>query len=89
MEIDFNPGRIQKPESAQPAARKRTKPMVTGTAGAETVQLTPSLKQKLDDVSSVRPEKVAQGKELVSSTTYPPVELLNRIATLLGVHLKH
>ena len=43
---------------------------------------------KVNEVPVVRPEKVDQARELMTATSYPPVELLTRIANLLAVHLK-
>jgi hypothetical protein len=42
----------------------------------------------LQDIPLVRPDKVAQAKALGSVTSYPPADLLDRIATLLAVHMK-
>jgi hypothetical protein len=50
---------------------------------------TASLESKLNEISLVRPERVEQAKALVVDGTYPPVELLARIAALLAVHLRN
>jgi hypothetical protein len=85
MEIDFNPGRIPKPESAQPIERQAAPPAASDAASFPTAA---SLKSALNNISLVRPEKVDQAKALVSATSYPPTDLLDRIAVLLAVHLK-
>ena len=85
MEIDFNPGRMSKPELGQPIARQGQSPAATDAASFPSAD---SVRATLDSIQLVRPEKVAEAKALVSATSYPPIELLNRIAILLAVHLK-
>jgi len=89
MEIDFNPGQIPKPELSQPIARKGATPPASDAARAESVSTAASLRGKLNDVPLVRPDKVEQAKAQVSATSFPPTELLDRIAVLLAVHFKH
>ena len=86
MEIDFNPSRIPKAELSQPVARQGASPTAADAASFST---TSSLAAKLNDISLARPEKVEQAKTLASSDSYPPVELLIRIAALLAVKLKN
>jgi hypothetical protein len=89
MEIDFNPGQVPKPELSQPIARKGRTPAASDSASVESVSTTDALRTKLNEISLVRPEKVSQAKTLISDVSYPPTELLDRIAALLAVHLKH
>jgi hypothetical protein len=89
MEIDFNLSRIPKPELPQPIARTGSTPAAADPVHSELVSSTASLTAHINDMPLVRPEKVAAGKAQVSFTSYPPGELLDRIATLLAVHLKH
>ena len=89
MEIDFNPGQVPKPELSQPIARKGRIKAAADTARVESPPATDALRSKLNEISLVRPEKVSQAKTLISDVSYPPTELLDRIAVLLAVHLKH
>ncbi len=88
MEIDFNPNRIAKPDLGQAVAGTRTNAAKADQAEAEAVPSSAVLKGKLDELTVVRPEKVEMARDLISVTSYPPVELLDRIAILLAVHLK-
>jgi hypothetical protein len=84
MEIDFNPNRILKPDLSVPTAR----PAATRSASeAGAASPSASLEDKLNNLSLVRPEQVARAKELALSVTYPPVELLDRIANLLALRV--
>jgi hypothetical protein len=85
MEIDFNPSRVPKSDLGQPVARTGTSPAAPETASFPS---TASLESKLSNISLVRPERVDQAKALVVDGTYPPVELLTRIAALLAVRLR-
>lgn len=90
MEIDFNPSRIPSPDLGQSIARKGANSAASSDVAQGTS--TPAASALLDNINTlptVRPEKVALAKELLASTTYPPVELLTRIANLLAVHLKN
>jgi hypothetical protein len=86
MEINLNPNRIPLPElGGSTVARQGSSP-----AAPDSVSFSPaaSLGTSLQDIPLVRPEKVAQAKALGSVTSYPPADLLDRIATLLAVHMK-
>ena len=86
MEIEFNTNsRIPQAGSSQPAARRDTT-----TAAPDTVSFSTSdsLKSRLSQISTVRPEQVARAKQLVADASYPPDYVLNRIATLLAIHTK-
>jgi hypothetical protein len=85
MEIDFNPSRIPKPEPGQPTTRSGDAPPV---AKAADVPPSASLQSKLNDLPLIRPEKVAQASALVSDADYPPGYIVDRIATLLALHIK-
>jgi hypothetical protein len=84
MEIEFNPGRVPKAEPSQPAAR----PSAAAGADGTSFQVTAALQDRLKNLPSVRPEKVAQAKALVSDAQYPPGYVLDRIATLLAINIK-
>lgn len=84
MEIEFNPGRVPKAEPSQPVAR----PNAAAPADDTSFQVSAALQDKLKNMSTVRPEKVAQAKALVSDSNYPPNYVLDRIAVLLAIHVK-
>jgi hypothetical protein len=85
MEIDFNPGRVPKSDLGQPVVGRGA-----SAAAAETASFpsTTSFVSKLNEISPVRPDRVEQAKALVADETYPPFELLMRIAALLAVHFE-
>jgi hypothetical protein len=85
MEIDFNPSRVPKAEPSQPASR----PDATAAAtDGVSFAVTSALQEKLKNLPSTRPEKVALGKILVSDSKYPPSDVMDRIAVLLAVQVK-
>ena len=84
MEIEFNPGRVPKAEPSQPVAR----PSAPAAADETSFQVSAALQDQLKNMSTVRPEKVAQAKALVSDSQYPPGYVLDRIAVLLAIHVK-
>jgi hypothetical protein len=84
MEIEFNPGRVSKAEPSQSVAR----PSATPATDATSFQDSTALQDKLKNMSTVRPEKVAQAKALVSNLKYPPDDMLDRIAVLLANNVK-
>lgn len=84
MEIEFNPGRVPPAEPSQPVARPSAAPAVDDTSFQDSA----ALQDKLKNMSTVRPEKVAQAKQLVSDSKYPPNDVLDRIAVLLAIHVK-
>lgn len=84
MEIDFNTNRVPKAEPSQPASRQDAPvPATDGTS----FQATATLQDKLNNMSSVRPEQVERAKQLVSDAKYPPGYVLDRIAVLLAIHI--
>ena len=85
MEIDFNPGRIPKPDVSQPVTRTD---QTSAPAKAADSPPSASLQSKLNDLPLVRPDKVAQASALVSDANYPPGYIVDRIAALLALHIK-
>ena len=57
--------------------------------GADKLSLTAAetLNRAWEQTPATRSEKVAQAKSLVDDTTYPPPELIRRIAVLLALKL--
>jgi hypothetical protein len=84
MEIEFNPSRVPKAEPSQPVAR----PSATPAAEDTSFQVSAALQDKLKNMPTIRPEKVAQAKALVSDSKYPPNDVLDRIAVLLAINVK-
>jgi hypothetical protein len=84
MEIEFNPSRVPKVELSQTAARASA----SAPAGETSFAVSAALKDKLKNISDIRPEKVAYAKNLVSNSQYPPNDVLDRIAVLLAIHVK-
>lgn len=81
MEIEFNPSRVGNARAAQPVAKGRVAAAAgdsTSLAGAD------ALKQAINDISLVRPDKVDAARAAVSDTTFPPDEVLRAIATLIA-----
>jgi hypothetical protein len=85
MKIDFNPVRMPKAESGQPVTRKDASAAASDSASISTAA---SLGSKLNDTPLVRSDKVDLAKGLVSDLQYPPDYVLDRLATLLAIHLK-
>jgi hypothetical protein len=85
MEIDFNPSRVPQAEPSQPATRQDAPAAATDGAS---FQVTAALQDKLKNLQSVRPEKVAQAQTLLSNPQYPPDDVLDRIAVLLAIHVQ-
>jgi hypothetical protein len=84
MEIEFNPGRVSKAEPSQSVAR----PSATPAADATSFQGSAALLEKLKNIPTVRPEKVAYAKGLVADLKYPPNDILDRISVLLAINVK-
>lgn len=84
MEVEFNPGRVPAAGPSQPAAR----PSATTAADATSFAVSSALQDKLKNLEAVRPEKVQLGNSLVSNPSYPPDDVLDRIAVLLAIRLK-
>ncbi len=86
MEIEFNPNsRIPQAGPSQPAARRDITPAAPDSVS---FSASDSLKSRLSQISTVRPEQVARAKELVADVAYPPDYMLDRIAVLLAIHAK-
>ena len=84
MEIEFNPSRVPQVEPSQTAAR----PGASAPADETSFTVSAALKNKLKNLSDVRPEKVAYARNLVSDSQYPPNDVLDRIAVLLAINVK-
>ena len=81
MEIDFNPSRAPKADPSQTVAR----PDAAAPATDETsFQETSALQDKLNNLPTVRPEQVARAKSLLQDSSYPPDDIMDRIAILIA-----
>ena len=83
MEIKFNPSRISQSESSPSTARRNAVPAASDSVSFAS---SASLKNQLNQIPSVRPEKVEQAQSLINSGKYPPDDVLDRIAILLAIH---
>ena len=84
MDVDFNTSQFPRVKASAPVIR----PGVSNTVGeASPSQNLDDLKQKLGQLPLERADEVAQATALAHSTSYPPDEILNRIAVLLAIHL--
>jgi anti-sigma28 factor (negative regulator of flagellin synthesis) len=85
MEIEFNTSRIPPAESSPTVSRRDTTSTDTDAVSFSTSD---SLKSKLNNLSTARPEQVAKAKEKVADGQYPPDYVLNRVAVLLAINVK-
>jgi hypothetical protein len=88
MEIEFNPGRLDKTGANQP---EPVNPRPAAKAAAEPVafEQVQSLEQALKNIPEVRSDKVEQAKALIANVQYPPQELISRIADLLAMYAQN
>ena len=86
MPIEFNPSRPPGAGASQSVTRRQ--PAVTDSEPASFEQ-TRALEQKLSTLSASRPEQVERARSLIADVQYPPNEMMNRIASLLALHLKN
>jgi hypothetical protein len=85
MDIKFNPSRSADAPVNQPVARQNNTTPATSAASFEKAQ---SLERTISELPLVRPEKVAHARALVADSKYPPNEMLDRIASLLALHIE-
>ena len=86
MEIELNVSRVPARPPA-PAIQRGSEPISAQDEskfkGAE------ALAQALAQLPDPRPGVVDKARVVVSTVKYPPDEIINRIATLLAIHLSH
>lgn len=85
MDIKLNSNRPLDAAENQPIRRTNTAEAANEAAHFEAAQ---QLERSLRDVPATRPEEVARAKELVNQVQYPPQEMMDRISSLLALHLK-
>ncbi len=84
MEISFNPSNIPDPAGTPPVTRRDA---ASSAQESNAFDNTDALKNSLNNLPTVRPEKVAHARALVSDVSYPPNYVLDRIANLLAMHI--
>ena len=84
MEIEFNPGRIGKPDPAQPVTRQAA---ARSEAPDVSFPNTKALEAKLKEIPLARRERVERAKGLATDVKYPPDEVLVGIANLLAMQI--
>lgn len=85
MEIKFNPSSIPDPGTSQPVTRRDVPSPVETNVSTENVE---SLKNAINNIPLVRPEKVERARSLVADVEYPPNEVLQSISNLLAMNIK-
>lgn len=85
MEIEFNASRVSQSEPSQSVPQRKAAPTASDVASFTS---SASLKDQLNQIQTIRPEEVARAQSLVSNGKYPPDDILDRIAILLGLHIK-
>ena len=88
MEIEFNPSQRSTVTPAETAAKAAT-PAADSTADSTVQSDSSNLLSQLGASSTNVSDKVEGLKALGSNVQYPPLELLERIASLLAVHLQN
>jgi len=83
MEIEFNPSRISQSESSPSTARRNAVPVASDSVSFAS---STSLKDQLNQIPAVRPEKVQWAQAMINGGKYPPDDVLDRIAILLAIH---
>ena len=84
MEIKLNLNLSPVPPTPEGAGKARSLPAtVSDTEFGRSAALDQALKQTPD----VRAEAVARARELVGTQAYPPIEMINKIANLLALHI--
>lgn len=86
MEIQPNSSRVANPATTTDTAVRRTSTREIG--GEESLSRTTDLQSKLNELPEIRPGKVEQAKALITDDVYPPVYLLERLASLFSTNIK-
>ena len=84
MEIEFNPRQYPKPGVSQPVTRQ---PATSQAQEAAPFARSQALENAVTQAPTVRPEKVEQARAMIADKSYPPEELVSRIASLLAMHV--
>ena len=87
MEIEFNVNASQfSPPKANGAAARNTTSAAAGDAAS--VRTLSDLKNRLAQVPLTRSDTVAQATAVAGHPSYPPDDILDRVAVLLAIHLQ-
>jgi hypothetical protein len=84
MEIEFNPSRATQNGASQSVSRREVAPSANDNASFDRAG---ALEKELREIPLVRPEKVEQARALYKDVKYPPDEMLDRISSLLAMHI--
>jgi hypothetical protein len=77
MEIEFNTGGINQPDSSQSINRRSATPPASDPVSFSSSN---SLDSQMSKMSTVRPEQVAKAKALLAGGDYPNDETLGKLA---------
>jgi len=83
INLDLNARRVPSEAVTPPAPRVLARSETTNTEFRAAAALERALKTQPD----VRPDRVEAGRWLVGQPTYPPRETIQKIASLLAMHL--
>ena len=86
MEIEFSPSQLPPLRSKSETGR--------GTTASDSQPVAPELtttplQAALAALPSTRPDKVDQARTLAADPSYPPDYVVDRIVTLLAIHLRY
>ncbi len=84
MNIELNLNGVSRVAQPQLAPRARQAEPVGDNADFRSTE---SLTQALSQLPEASPEAVKRAREVIGSVQYPPDETLDRLATLLAMHL--
>ncbi len=85
MDIKFNPS--QPTESAVKNSVTRS-PAAARSAETVPFEQAQALERSVKELPLSRPDKVAHARALVADVQYPPMETMDRIASLLALHMQ-
>lgn len=85
MEIEFNTSRISNAANGPVVRRPDAAPSPKEAAPFASAQ---NLEQSVKNLPLVRPGQVERARALIADVQYPPTEMLERISSLLAMHLK-
>jgi hypothetical protein len=92
MEVNLNSTQGSTPDYSQSVSRQAAAPTTdnsANTGNTMSFERTKALEQSLRNTPSVRPDKVAQAKALVSDPNYPSDKALSRMSDLLAQHINN
>lgn len=85
MDIEFNPSRAIQNGANQPVSRREVTRAPEEKASFDNAS---ALERDLKSIPLVRPEMVQRARALYNDVKYPPDEMLDRISSLLAMHIQ-